>query len=205
MYTCSNRSFKILASFCSWAGWFESYLIKNPWRHVFLWCGLFSFTTLQNYLTRLVLSQSRRCDESGSSRLQDELGFLTLSQTGVWLPTVFFNKNWSHSTQGSHSCNRKGHHQRPISEFPTQSVCNASFPLCFHPNLYPPSLSTVPAPNFKYLPHSAQGSRSYNRKDTARDRSPHSWQGQPAPVLPPWVFCVPHCVLWLEVVFLEKK
>ena len=30
MYTCYIKSFKILASFCSWAGWFESYLSKIP-------------------------------------------------------------------------------------------------------------------------------------------------------------------------------
>ena len=39
MYTYYIQSFKILASFCSWAGWFESYLVKNPRRHVFAWCG----------------------------------------------------------------------------------------------------------------------------------------------------------------------
>ena len=30
MYTCYIQSFKILASFCGWAGWFESYLVKIP-------------------------------------------------------------------------------------------------------------------------------------------------------------------------------
>ena len=30
MYTCYIQSFKILASFCGWAGWCESYLVKNP-------------------------------------------------------------------------------------------------------------------------------------------------------------------------------
>ena len=30
IYTCSVQSFKILASFCSWADWFESYLVENP-------------------------------------------------------------------------------------------------------------------------------------------------------------------------------
>ena len=30
MYSCYIQSFKILASFCSWAGWFESYLSKIP-------------------------------------------------------------------------------------------------------------------------------------------------------------------------------
>ena len=39
MYTCYTQSLKILASFCSWAGRFESYLFENPWRHVFAWCG----------------------------------------------------------------------------------------------------------------------------------------------------------------------
>ena len=39
MYTCYIQSCKILASFCSWAGWFESYLVENPHRHIFVWCG----------------------------------------------------------------------------------------------------------------------------------------------------------------------
>ena len=39
MYTCSIQSFKILASFCSWAGWFKSYLVENSWRHIFAWRG----------------------------------------------------------------------------------------------------------------------------------------------------------------------
>ena len=30
---------KILACFCSWAGWFESYQVENPLRHVFPCCG----------------------------------------------------------------------------------------------------------------------------------------------------------------------
>ena len=39
MYTCYIQRFKILASFCGWAGWFESYLVENPRRHIFAWCG----------------------------------------------------------------------------------------------------------------------------------------------------------------------
>ena len=39
MYTCSIQRFKIVASFCSWAGWIESYLVENPRRHIFAWCG----------------------------------------------------------------------------------------------------------------------------------------------------------------------
>ena len=33
---------KIIASFCSWAGCFFSYLVENPRRHVFAWCDSFS-------------------------------------------------------------------------------------------------------------------------------------------------------------------
>ena len=29
-------------SFCSWAGWFDSYLVEKPRRHIFAWCGSFS-------------------------------------------------------------------------------------------------------------------------------------------------------------------
>ena len=39
MYTCYNQSFKILATFYSWAGWFESYQVENRRRHIFAWCG----------------------------------------------------------------------------------------------------------------------------------------------------------------------
>ena len=28
--TCYNQNFKPLASLCSWAGWFEFYLVRNP-------------------------------------------------------------------------------------------------------------------------------------------------------------------------------
>ena len=42
MYTCYIQNFKILASFCSWAGWFESCLVANPRRHIFAWCGSFN-------------------------------------------------------------------------------------------------------------------------------------------------------------------
>ena len=43
MYTCFIQSFKILASFCKWADWFESYLFENPRRHIFAWCGSFYY------------------------------------------------------------------------------------------------------------------------------------------------------------------
>ena len=39
MYTYFIQSFKILATFCSWAGWFESNLVENPQRHIFAWYG----------------------------------------------------------------------------------------------------------------------------------------------------------------------
>ena len=39
MYTCYIQRLRILASYCSWAGWFESYLVKNLRRHIFAWCG----------------------------------------------------------------------------------------------------------------------------------------------------------------------
>ena len=36
---CYIRNLKTLASFCSWAGWFESYLVAKPRRQVFSWHG----------------------------------------------------------------------------------------------------------------------------------------------------------------------
>ena len=43
MYTYSIQTSKILASFCSWAGCFESYLVENLRRHIFAWCGSFDY------------------------------------------------------------------------------------------------------------------------------------------------------------------
>ena len=40
-YTCLIQNFKTLASLSSWAIRFESYLVRNPRRQVFSWCGLF--------------------------------------------------------------------------------------------------------------------------------------------------------------------
>ena len=54
MYTCYIQSFKILASFCSWADWFESYLFENPWRHIFAWYG--SHDDLLNMQKKLFLA-----------------------------------------------------------------------------------------------------------------------------------------------------
>ena len=44
MYTCYIQSFKILVSFCSWAGWFECYLVENLQRHIFEWCGSYDIS-----------------------------------------------------------------------------------------------------------------------------------------------------------------
>ena len=43
MYTCNIQSFKILATFWSWAAQFESYLVENPQRHIFAWCGSYNY------------------------------------------------------------------------------------------------------------------------------------------------------------------
>ena len=39
MYTCYIQSLRILASFCSWAGLFESYMVKSLRKHFFVWFG----------------------------------------------------------------------------------------------------------------------------------------------------------------------
>ena len=49
MHTCYIQSLWILTSRCSWAGWFESYLVKNLRRHIFAWCG--------SYVGRLIKFQ----------------------------------------------------------------------------------------------------------------------------------------------------
>ena len=52
MCTCYIQSFKILASFCSWAGWFESYLVENSRRDVFAWCGSYNCSARTQCLER---------------------------------------------------------------------------------------------------------------------------------------------------------
>ena len=39
MLSCYIQSLRILASFCSWAGWFEYYLVRNLRRPIFAWVG----------------------------------------------------------------------------------------------------------------------------------------------------------------------
>ena len=51
-YTCSIQSFKILISFCSWAGWFESYPVENPRRQVFAWCGSCNYHEISHDMTK---------------------------------------------------------------------------------------------------------------------------------------------------------
>ena len=69
-----QRSFEILASSCSWAGYFESYLVENPWRHSFAWCGLWVYTvcpglsvrkTLDHFGNEPRLAVPFKCQESG--------------------------------------------------------------------------------------------------------------------------------------------
>ena len=45
-YTCKIQNSKTLASLCSWAGQFESYLVASSWRQVFSWCGSYVFQCL---------------------------------------------------------------------------------------------------------------------------------------------------------------
>ena len=59
MYTCYIQSFKTLASFCSWAGWFVSYLVENPGRHIFAWCGSFYVESCLALCVRVAFFHSR--------------------------------------------------------------------------------------------------------------------------------------------------
>ena len=59
IYTCYIQSFKILASFCSWAGWFESYPIENPRRHIFTWWG--SYNTSRAPVVTVPENLRRKC------------------------------------------------------------------------------------------------------------------------------------------------
>ena len=49
--TCFSRNFKTLASLYSWAGQFESYLLANPRRQVFSWCGSNNIVTSSNKIS----------------------------------------------------------------------------------------------------------------------------------------------------------
>ena len=52
MCTCYSQNFKILASFCSWADWFESYLVENLRRHIFPWYGSYGILIYFNKTLR---------------------------------------------------------------------------------------------------------------------------------------------------------
>ena len=44
-YNCYIRNSMTLASFCSWAGCFVSYLVTKPWRQLFSWRGSYVFSS----------------------------------------------------------------------------------------------------------------------------------------------------------------
>ena len=80
MYTCYIQSFKILASFCSWAGWFESYLVENLRRHVFAWYG-----SIEVHVYIITISPLR------ASGINIDLGPQpTLNTSNPWLNLIFF-------------------------------------------------------------------------------------------------------------------
>ena len=78
MYTCCIQSFKILASFYSWAGWFESYLVEYPRRHIFAWHGS---------ITVMILSF--RTDRSGQT-VQTQIRLLLEEQSDQGLHCLQF-------------------------------------------------------------------------------------------------------------------
>ena len=58
----------ILASFCSSAGWFESYLVENPRRPIFVWCGsIIEVSAYLNLSLRTDFGQTERAVWSGSA------------------------------------------------------------------------------------------------------------------------------------------
>ena len=99
---CTNyvQSFKILASFCSWAGWFESYPVENPPRHVFAWCGSIVQIFTVNQSARRTLKLN------GSSLFMLRVGVLGVgvsarsSQRNIWYSlgpprSTFTGRNFS--------------------------------------------------------------------------------------------------------------
>ena len=74
MYICYYLKFKILASFCSWAGWFESYLVEYLRRHVFVWRG--SLYKLDKFCTSFL--------QPISGRLSKKTLTLQIRSRGGW-------------------------------------------------------------------------------------------------------------------------
>ena len=68
-----SKRLRILAGFCSWAGCFESYLVKHLRRHIFAWCGSF------------------KIDSAWSQSVMMVLHYLPLSLVGVQQVFVLFS------------------------------------------------------------------------------------------------------------------
>ena len=78
------QSFKILASFCSWAGWFKPYLAENPGRHIFAWCGSYTLFVYQSRSTVMILSF--KTDMPGQTVDPDQ----TAPREAVWSGSTLF-------------------------------------------------------------------------------------------------------------------
>ena len=80
MYTCYIPCCKILASLCSLADWFESYLVANSRRHVFAWCG--SWHSFCSFITSSLKGSVARCKVSGNVL------------TSWWTSACIFTRHW---------------------------------------------------------------------------------------------------------------
>ena len=86
-------SFKILASFCSWAAWFESYLVENPRRHVFAWCGSYIV-----YITSAAVTRRFFCLERNALSSNLKTVIVTWQTLAIYDP---FDRNYK-STMASY-------------------------------------------------------------------------------------------------------
>ena len=87
MYTCSIQCFKILANFCSWAGWFESDLFENHQRHVFAWFG--SYLKVESWKILIFILGIYQADSVESDRTAPGRAFWSVSTLFAILSASF--------------------------------------------------------------------------------------------------------------------
>ena len=106
MYTCYIQSFKILVSFCSWAGWSEPYLVKNPGSYIFTWCGSIimytSHVQLSSSPISLILHEKTRRFVEKMVKVTSILRYwfvnmmtsFIISMWGLWNFVSDFSQSW---------------------------------------------------------------------------------------------------------------
>ena len=100
MYTCYIQSFKILASSCSWASWFECYLVEKTFSHDVAHIWVKSFL-LYCFLYRNELEHEKTYRMTGApSKDSDQPAHLS---SLIRVATGHLTKVWSLATRKEHS------------------------------------------------------------------------------------------------------